>query len=434
MRLIFFLCLGLVMVSRLTADPVEVKAKLVKLTAVPMLKDIDNYSRALSVYEYELIGADSKRMVVLKWSIWQRRVLDGLPTEIGKIEVLKVAPLSDFKKYAHDRIIGEVDDKASVLYLDLGSIPKADATKKLLPGKGLARRGLKKDWLFLNDDVRHVNAGEFWKTWEKGGDLDALDVVLDFQKRLKAQGVELLLVPVPTKALIYRDYLVGAEPVERRSGMVKLLEKEGVQVVNLSKVFLKARKDGSRDLFCRTDSHWSPEGCDVAAQVIAELIKKKDWYGGIEKREFEASFPGLLEIRGDLLEVGEDELETLAITEVSNGESPVGKVQPDSPIVLLGDSHTLVFAEETEEGQKIFFADGGGLADYLVLHSKVAVDVVSSIGSGMNGARGKLYRDRSVSEDFPDYWKGKKLVIWCFSEREFSTPAGLSVKIPVVKP
>jgi len=422
------------MTARILAAPTEVKAKLVKLTPVPMLKDIDNYSRALSVYEYEVIGAESRRVVILKWSIWQRRVLADLPTKIGNVEFLTVAPLSDFTEYSNDRIIGEIEDKSSVLYLDLNSFPKANLNQKLLPGKGLARRGVKKDWFFLNDDVRHMNTGNFWRKWEKGGDLNVLDVVLDFQRRLKAQGVELLLVPVPTKASIYRDYLAGGEPIETSSGMLGRLEKEGVPVVNLSKVFLKSRKEGSRSLYCRTDSHWSPEGCDVAAKVISQLIRKKEWYKSVEKRGYEEGLTGLLEIRGDLLDEGSEEIETLPIAEVSDNEKPIAKVLPESPIVLLGDSHTLVFGDESEGVKKTFFANGGGLADYLALHSLVAVDVVSSLGSGMNAARGKLYRDRSVNKDFPNYWKGKKLVIWCFSEREFSNPTGLSVKIPVVKP
>lgn len=415
---------------------IRVKAKLVKLTAVPMLKDIDNYSRALSVYEYELVdeGEEKKRLVVLKWSIWQRRVLDDLPSEVGDIELLEIVPFREFKEFSNDRIIGEVEDKSSILYLDIHSMPRADKQQEVLAGRGLSRRGVKKDWLFLNDDIRHMNAGEFWQEWEKGGDLDVLDVVLDFQRRLRVLGVELLLVPVPTKALVYRDYLVGEEPVETGGEMFRLLEKEGIAVLNLSKVFMDHRKEESRALFCRTDSHWSPEGCNVAARAIAEVIKKKDWYKGLAHREYEEGVTGLLEIRGDLLDEGSDELESLPIAEVMGGGKLIAKVQADSAVVLLGDSHTLVFGDDSEVGKKKFFGDGGGLADYLALHSQVAVDVVSSLGSGMNGARGTLYRSRTLNKEFANYWKSKKVVIWCFSEREFSDPTGLSLKIPVVMP
>ena len=66
------------------------------------------------------------------------------------------------------------------------------------------------DWRFLTKELRHVGVGEFW-----GGAAvkvsrannpkyaDPLPAIVDFNDQLKKLGIELLLVPVPPKAVVY---------------------------------------------------------------------------------------------------------------------------------------------------------------------------------------------------------------------------------------
>jgi alginate O-acetyltransferase complex protein AlgJ len=92
----------------------------------------------------------------------------------------------------------------------------------------------------------------------------------------------------------------------------------------------------------------------------------------------------------------------------------------ESPIVLLGDSHTLVFhAGEDMHGT------GAGLADQLALELGFPVDVVGVRGSGATPARINLLRRK-------DNLAGKKLVIWCFSAREFTEATGGWRLVPVI--
>ena len=93
-----------------------------------------------------------------------------------------------------------------------------------------------------------------------------------------------------------------------------------------------------------------------------------------------------------------------------------------SPVILLGDSHTLVFHLSDLHGP------GAGLAEQLaVAMNGNPVCLVGVKGSGATPARISLYRRGRRTEGF---WKTKKLVVWCFSAREFTESMGWA-KVPV---
>ena len=123
-------------------------------------------------------------------------------------------------------------------------------------------------WLFSVPELRHL----------AGGPLDAFDplaVILGFDRELDAHGVELLVVPVPPKAVIYADK-VGVDdplvpvPVPRldphHRAFYAQLRSQGVDVLDLTERFLDDRFHGEGPLYCRQDTHWSGVGCVVAAQ------------------------------------------------------------------------------------------------------------------------------------------------------------------------
>ncbi|HOS43564.1 MAG TPA: hypothetical protein PK794_07745, partial [Armatimonadota bacterium] len=92
----------------------------------------------------------------------------------------------------------------------------------------------------------------------------------------------------------------------------------------------------------------------------------------------------------------------------------------ESPVLLLGDSHTLVF----HAGEDML-ASGAGLADHLALQLGFPVDVVGVRGSGATPSRISLLRRG-------DNLAGKKVVIWCFSIREFTEGQGWRL-VPVIR-
>ena len=90
--------------------------------------------------------------------------------------------------------------------------------------------------------------------------------------------------------------------------------------------------------------------------------------------------------------------------------------------MLLGDSHNLVF----HSGEDMH-ATASGLADQLAFELGIAVELVAVRGSGATPARVNLLRR---AQRDPDYWSGKRLVIWCFAARELTESDGWSL-VPI---
>jgi hypothetical protein len=280
-------------------------------------------------------------------------------------------------------------------------------------------------WLFLLPELRHLAAGKFWneaaQTASRAGRADARDplpAILDFHRALKEKGVELILVPVPPKAVVYPRFLPGSgetagggrEDIPHRK-FYSLLEDEGVRVLDLTEDFRKGEAPEGGYFYCRQDSHWSGAGCVRAAERIAGLVRPL--LEEYDPRVFPAAWKEIV-IEGDLrrmLEDPEGPPETLKVRAVE-GET----VDPESPVLVLGDSHALVFHAGGD-----MHGRGAGLADGLAYELGRPVELIGVRGSGATPARVNLFRR---AQRDPDYWTGKRAVVWVFSAREFTESDG----------
>lgn len=306
-------------------------------------------------------------------------------------------------------------------------------------------------WIFLGPELRHLGAGTFWggaaakvSMASKPEWADPLPAILDFKAQLDRLGVELIFLPVPPKAIIYPDKLsekaaIGKDGMPPRldthlQAFYKLLEAEGVDVLDVTDELRSERKrlGGEYKLYCQSDTHWSPTACEVAARAVRRHINARPWFIKLapKKGPFSISWRKI-GIHGDLWRMLGREAsakETLTASYVWYTSDKDRKPVPDdrsSPILLLGDSHCLVF-----HGGKDMHAAGSGLADHLAWHAHRPVDVLGVRGSGATASRISLYRRGRQSEG---YLAGKKLIIWCLSAREFTEADGWR-KVPLVKP
>ena len=291
-------------------------------------------------------------------------------------------------------------------------------------------------WLFLDKELRHLCAPRFWNEIPavEANSNDPLPAILDFKEQLDKAGIELLLVPVPTKAAIYPDKLMSGNPttpevpadlVKNDRDFYKLLESRGVKVLDLTETFLNARNAGSPDLYCKTDTHWAPPGIQLASKTIAERFKDALWVKTQPNVKTQAvDVP--LTIHGDLasaLVPPQTETEPLISRFIglasSGGRAPLPNAK-DSPIILLGDSHNLVFHSGGD-----MHAVGSGLSDQLSHELGFPLDVVAVMGSGATSARRNLARRKATLT-------GRRLLIWCFTSREFTQGQGWA-KVPLIK-
>ena len=304
----------------------------------------------------------------------------------------------------------------------------------------------RENWLFLARELEHIAAGQFWgeaaakvSKAAKAEQADPLPAILDFKAQLDRAGVELLIVPVPPKAIVYPDKTAAGigenagEPPPRldtaHQAFYRLLKEKGVAVLDLTDELMAHRLDAANGpAYCTGDSHWSGQGCVIAAKAIAAALRERPWLAGIAKHEMAAENK-TVEMRGDLWQalVGarKPPVEKLLLRFVTDKQTKQ-PVAPDraSPIVLLGDSHNLVFHAGGD-----MHAAGAGLPDQLAMELGFAVDLVAVRGSGATPARINLMRAARADGN---YLAGKKVVIWCFGAREFTESAGWQ-KVPVVK-
>jgi len=306
----------------------------------------------------------------------------------------------------------------------------------------------KDGWLFLGKEMRHLSVGKFWgeeaakvTRADKPDWADPLPVILDFKEQLDKAGIQLILVPVAAKTIVYPDKAGDVVTAAAQTQVVprldpthqefyKLLADKGITVIDLTDEFIKARSGDKEDqrLYCKTDTHWSPQACELAAKRIAEAAAKKLALPQL-KNPFKAENQPL-EFTGDMEKAlrgeggAKETLQTRAIT--PSGEDPkvTDTVDKASPILLMGDSHCLIFHTGAD-----MLATGVGLADQLAFDLCIPVDLLGVRGSGATPARMSLMqRARGDAQ----YLAGKKVIVWCFASREFTESQGWR-KVPVVK-
>jgi alginate O-acetyltransferase complex protein AlgJ len=296
-------------------------------------------------------------------------------------------------------------------------------------------------WLFFGGELRLLSLGRFWgndatkvSRAHKPELADPIPAIVDFQQQLKAHGIELLLVPVPPKASVYPEKIVPGFDVRTKDPAPALhefydqLRAAGVDVLDLSGLFIQRRDDKRGPVFCKTDSHWSGIGCALAGEAIAEKVRGKIPKPATPK-EFVAEWKDA-EREGDLgTLLGRDghkaAPEKIVVQSVSEkGTGAAVQEDPSSPLLLLGDSHTLVYHDRD------FLPVRAGLVDQLALQLGFAPDLIGTSGSGATPVRINLYR-RTAKD--PGYLAKKKMVVWCFAAREFTEATEGWAKEPVAK-
>jgi len=305
-------------------------------------------------------------------------------------------------------------------------------------------------WFFLGNELRQVGHGAFWETgWsgtETGGTkldvgIDPTPSMVEFHKLLEARGVELIVVPVPAKASIYPGKLASGFGPGAATALTPYLAKmkeQGLNVIDLEPIMLKHRADHPGEkLWCEQDAHYSPRTIEIIAELLKKEIQGKDWFESAEKTELVRSEPKTLKIVGDQIVgspwAGKVPKESLTVRYVGHGPAGGGALDPvepdvDSPILLIGDSHTLVFQEGASSGMH---CQGAGLLDQLAFELQVIPDHVGVRGSGLMQARRNLFQKAASN---PGYWDKKKLVIWVFSVREFTQSFDRIISIPIERP
>lgn len=259
--------------------------------------------------------------------------------------------------------------------------------------------------------------------WERAVQPDPVAAIIDFRDQLAARSIELLVVPVPVKAGIEPERLVATEsfsrPLRNRSWsrLMEKLSAEDITVFDAGAVLVdySRRKDGA---FLQYDTHWQPGAMEAVAGKLADFIKET-YTLSPGKNDFSLQ-PVTVHNSGDIARmltlpesVAVLEEQEVVVNQVLGEEGAYVKADPESSILLLGDSFTNIFSF-----RGLHWSFAGGLAEHLSYHLGQVVDCLARNDSGAYATRELLAADLARGRD---RLAGKRLVIWEFSERELSS-------------
>jgi hypothetical protein len=289
---------------------------------------------------------------------------------------------------------------------------------KAIPAGAKATAG-SDGFLFFGQSLAYASGGDLER--QRRG-RNPVPVIAQFRDLLAERGVDLLFVPIPTKEEIFPDK-IGISEDERRIGsgfvgkVVNPFERKflldlgqkGIEVVDLLPVFLRARQDAGV-LYQAQDTHWTNRGLALAARALGDRIKSYPWYKDLvahrktyKTRQASFSRHGDLHSRLPEADKARYQPENLVGDQVVTENGALYEDDPDSPIVVLGDSFTGVY--------QLMDCEHAGVSAHLAKEIGTPVDLVMSYGGGPN-VRQKLLR-RGLRE-----LGTKKLVIWIMTARD----------------
>jgi hypothetical protein len=247
--------------------------------------------------------------------------------------------------------------------------------------------------LILTDDLDQKPDGE-----------RPFDAIVHLDRQLKERGIDLILMLVPSKLGIYPDYLSDKAPAHRNVSLaVKRLEKKllehDVEVIDLFTPFREFRREKGDEvpLYYVKDSHWLNRGARLAADQIAERLKRYECV----RRALAAGNPyvGKPTSRSDGTKADHD-----IITVVHQATQRNYNDVPNSPIVLTGDSYSM----------------------YNMTHGHLSAQVALRIGMPLTlmcsqGLSSGMPAELAAAEKRNGYLRGRRVIVWTFTERSLLT-------------
>lgn len=232
---------------------------------------------------------------------------------------------------------------------------------------------------------------------------------------LRASGIELVIAPVPPKAVVYPDFLTADAALKDRrydsylQALYAELEQAGVRVVDVTKALRSGRSAREASSYPRTGVVWSPAAAAATARAVHAASRRTEAVKSLVRDTTIVSRMTVLTQNGERFKarsVGWAQGDRMVPATVS-GEG--------APIVIIGDEHAAAHR-----------ADGvnASLADQVSLAFGAPVETRATPGFGWRQAAAF-----TPSKDSPT-----KLVVWCFSAAGFLEAPAAAPKKQSVRP
>ncbi len=268
-------------------------------------------------------------------------------------------------------------------------------------------------WLFYSSDFNYlINPGFLRPERLKKRALshvqpDPVKAIVDFHRQLRERGIELILLPVPVKPMLYGDKLGGVNGLVQNSSWGEFQQQmvaAGVRVVDVAPD-LAAMRANADEPYLKTDTHWTPQAMALVAKCLAREL-------GAPEREITGDFEQVTAL-GDIALM----LKLADPSEVFAAETVRVLPQNFQPsrsgrILLLGDSFTNIYSVEAMN-----WGGRAGLAEQLMAELDEPIDVIARNDAGAYATRQLLANELKRGRD---RLAGKEVVIYEFAIRELA--------------
>jgi len=282
-------------------------------------------------------------------------------------------------------------------------------------------------WLYYRPDVDYLTAGDFPLTSAEspaasvGRQRSPIPALKAFHDDLARRGITLVLVPVPVKPMIEPEHLSIRSckmqtPLQNASyaSFVEKLHSLGIEVMDLTSLFLRSKESTGKAQYLQRDTHWTPDAMEAVADSLAERLRAlspgdfpRQSYLPVESMAVHQAgdLTGMLDLPKYAPLFADQEV---TVRPFRNQDGTHWKPDQSSPILLLGDSFTRIFSAED-----LNWGRDAGLAERLSEKLGRNIDALAINAGGGSAVRQSLARS-------PGRLNGKKFLLYEFSMRELS--------------
>jgi hypothetical protein len=271
--------------------------------------------------------------------------------------------------------------------------------------------------------ARRAQGGEAWKAPPRP---DPLPAIADFAAQLAERGIGLVVVVTPVKAALHPEGLaphIGDDALPLRNPSLgpfleRLAELEIPAYAPDADLAGALRRRGWPQ-FLRTDTHWTPQAMEQAAEGLAGFLRGSVTLPEREPAVFLLAAQEAVEGRGDLfglLSLPADApilpAETALIRPVRGPDGAPWAPDPDAHVLVLGDSFVNVFSQA-----ELGWGSGAGFAEHLSHRLQRPVDKLAVNAGGPAAVRERLAAELAAGVD---RLAETRLVVYQFTARELS--------------
>jgi alginate O-acetyltransferase complex protein AlgJ len=295
----------------------------------------------------------------------------------------------------------------------------------------------KADWLFYRPEIEYLTGPGFLTSRQlarraasgnegtSAPQPDPVQAIVQFRDQLAARGIDLILLPAPSKASVHAEYFTRASaqdsPVLQNPSyrdFIRVLEAKGIQVFDPTDRLATFALTHSTSAYLATDTHWTPAAMESIAIALANELRPllpTAPATAVFRRET-ATITNLGDL-GKMLKLPDDSpwpaQETVEIHPVQPVAGSTAKViDPTAAVLLLGDSFANIYTLES-----MGWGTSAGLAEHLALALNRPVDAIRRNDAGAYATREMLARELAGG---CDRLAGKKVVVWEFAARELA--------------